>query len=66
MDEVNNKNTCDCSHHKIVPALVVVFGLVFLLGTLEVLAVRTVDIAWPIIVILVGLNMLFSGKCKCC
>jgi hypothetical protein len=46
--------------------LVVAFGLVFLLGALNVLSDRAVSIAWPIIVILAGLKKLFGGSCSCC
>jgi len=57
---------CQCPHHKITPIFVVLFGLVFLLGTLDVLAARTVSIVWPIIVILVGLQKMFGSRCTCC
>jgi hypothetical protein len=57
---------CDCSHHKVTPILVVLFGVVFLLGNLSVLSAEFVNIAWPIIVGVYGLMKLFGGSCKCC
>ncbi|HEX3095728.1 MAG TPA: DUF5668 domain-containing protein, partial [Patescibacteria group bacterium] len=56
----------NCPHHKMFPIFVVLFGLTFLLGTLEVLSARTVSIVWPIIVILIGLQKLMGHNCKCC
>jgi uncharacterized membrane protein YhaH (DUF805 family) len=47
--------------------LIALIGLVFLLGHLDVIAQRIVDIAWPVLVILLGLkNSMGKGKCKCC
>lgn len=57
---------CKCPHHKMVPGLIVLFGLVFLLGTFEVLTSYAVSIIWPILVILGGLMKMMEGKCKCC
>ncbi len=63
----NNQNMggmCKCGHHKMVSWLAVLFGLVFLLapGALNVLSQSTVNIVWPIIVIVLG----FGKMCKCC
>ncbi|MDP3956398.1 MAG: DUF5668 domain-containing protein [bacterium] len=57
---------CGCMHHKIVPLLVVVFGLVFLLGALDMMSMATVGMIWPVLVILGGLTKLSEGMCKCC
>lgn len=57
---------CTCPHHKIIPGLVVLFGLTFLLGTLGVLSAYTVGIVWPILIILGGLQKMFGHKCGCC
>lgn len=58
------ENVCGCPHHKMIPALVTLFGLVFLLGTLGVMSMGTVNVVWPIIVIVAGLTKM--GGCKCC
>ncbi len=57
---------CDCSHHKAVPIIVVLFGLLFLLEALNVITPDVVGVVWPILVIIGGLTHLFSGNCKCC
>lgn len=57
---------CKCMHHKAPSILVVLFGLLFLLKALGYVSMATVDIAWPILVLLLGLMKLTSGKCKCC
>ena len=64
----NMKNMCSCSHHKVMPVLVILFGLTFLLGALGILASGFVNIVWPIIVIAGGLMKWAnkSGMCKCC
>ena len=46
---------------------VALIGLTFLLGALNVLGQRIVSIAWPIGLILIGLqNSIGKGRCKCC
>ena len=59
-------NKCPCPHHKVVPALIVLFGLAFLLQACNILSADTVAITWPIIVIVGGFVKMFSHKCKCC
>jgi Domain of unknown function (DUF5668) len=55
---------CPCSK---LPALfVILFGLTFLLRELGVISSHTAGIAWPVIVIVAGLQYLFRGLCKCC
>lgn len=58
--------SCSCVHHLMVPILVVVLGLVFLLGNLNVLSASTVGWLWPLVVIIGGLTAICGGKCKCC
>jgi len=57
---------CSCLCHKMFPLLVVVVGVDFLLGNLGIISIRLMNIIWPIILILIGLQKLFSSKCKCC
>lgn len=62
------KNVCKCQHHKVVPSLIILFGLVFLLQAMEIVTSGFAMITWPIIVIAAG-AMKFgekSGMCKCC
>jgi len=65
-NQSGNKMVCNCPHHKMMPALIIVFGLVFLLVALGIFSPRTVDIIWPILVIAGGIFKLNSSKCKCC
>lgn len=61
-----NEQKCDCLHHKIIPALIILFGLIFLLQGLGEISKEFVNIVWPVIVILGGLTKLLKGMCKCC
>jgi len=58
--------TCKCGHHKVLPGIVILFGLLFLLGTLGVVSPEVVNIGWPILVILGGLMKMMQMKCTCC
>ncbi len=57
---------CRCHHHKIIPALVVLIGLTFLLGSLNILTGSAVSIIWPVLVIVGGLSKMFGRTCGCC
>lgn len=59
-------NICKCSHHKFGGVLVVLFGILFLGGNLGWWAPNTVNLVWPILVIVAGGFKLMEGKCKCC
>ena len=65
MDNMGKGMTCGCPHHKMVPLLVVLFGLAFLLEALGMLNMSFVNVAWPVLVILAGLMKMFKGMCKC-
>jgi len=58
---------CHCMCHKMKGFMVVLFGLVFLLGNLEVISQHIVGIVWPSLLILAGLKKsLGRHLCKCC
>ena len=59
-------NMCRCPHHKIVPLLIFVIGLLFFLNTLNVVTSSAVATLWPIALMLIGLMKMMSNKCKCC
>ncbi len=61
-----NDGMCKCPHHKIVPILVILLGLVFLLQALDVISTGLAEIAWPILIILIGGQKLMGGACSCC
>ena len=62
----NHSEICECPHHKAIPILVVLLGLVFLLGAINVLTGKVVDIIWPILIIIAGGLKFSEAKCKCC
>ena len=57
--------TCGCGCHKIMPILIVLFGLDFLLGAVGVLTWGFVGISWPILVIIAGCLKLTKKSCGC-
>ena len=66
MQNTSNGQMCKCSHHKIVPILIALIGVLFLLFALKIIGENVTMIGWPISVIFIGLNKMMSGKCKCC
>lgn len=68
MEEMTQKsaNMCKCSHHITTPILVVVFGLLFFLKAIDVVAAQTVAVAWPILVVIAGIMKMCEARCKCC
>jgi len=56
---------CPCMHHKIMPFLLVLFGLTFLLQGLGVYGGNIAAIVASIIIILAGLAKLKGGMCGC-
>jgi len=63
---MGNAECKGCPCHKMVGIFIILFGLTFLLGTLNVISQQIVNIVWPSLIILVGLKKLGSGMCKCC
>lgn len=59
-----NAPKCGCFCHRAGGLIVLLIGLDFLLGNLDVLGPRIVGIIWPVLIILLGLKGL--GKCRCC
>lgn len=66
MMESDAKGACSCSHHKVMPSLVVLFGLTFLLEALGTLDTSTTNLIWPVLVIIAGGTKMFHHKCGCC
>ncbi|MEO6536086.1 MAG: DUF5668 domain-containing protein [Candidatus Paceibacterota bacterium] len=65
MNHINTASSCRCGHHKIAPVLVILFGLLFLLEYFGTITASFTAMAWPILVIILGLVKLKSGSCKC-
>jgi len=64
--DMDNKMVCKCPHHKVVPVCIALIGLAFLLMQWNILTATFVGLAWPILLIVIGLTKTFSNKCKCC
>jgi hypothetical protein len=65
MNHMNQSGHCNCPHHKIGAVLIILFGLTFLLGMMNILAPMWVAYSWPTLIILFGITRLASGSCKC-
>jgi len=68
MENTNNKPhgpTCDCPHHKVVPATIMLVGFAMLVDQLALYPGLT---HWAIAVGLVvyGCSKFFENKCGCC
>ena len=58
--------SCGCPCHKMGGIFIALIGLAFLLGALDVISQKMVNVAWPSLLILVGLKHSAKGMCKCC
>jgi len=61
-NNVTAPGTCSCKCHKVKPILIVLLGVTFLLQSLGYLSWGTVNVIWPILIIIAG----FSKMCRCC
>lgn len=59
-------NMCKCPHHKIVPLIIFVIGLLFFLNAVNVITVSALNILWPLAVMIAGLMKMMSRRCACC
>lgn len=57
---------CSCPCHCMTGVFIVLIGLTFLLGAFNVLSARVVEVTWPILIILLGVQKICGRKCKCC
>ena len=60
------ESKCGCPCHCMTGILIALIGLTFLLGAFNVLSARVVEITWPILLILIGVQKVCGRKCKCC
>jgi len=66
MGGMMDKGMCKCPHHKIVPLMVFIIGLLFFLNVLNILTTSALNMLWPIALMIAGLMKMMSRKCKCC
>lgn len=57
---------CKCIHHNVTGICVALIGLLFLLGALDVVGSRLVELGWPILLLVAGLTKVSGRMCKCC
>lgn len=57
---------CSCACHKMLGLFIALIGLTFLLKSLDVVSPRAAGIIWPFLVLLMGIQIVFRNKCKCC
>ncbi len=62
----SGKGKCNCPHHMIIPAMIILIGVVALLGAFNILTSMWVSVLWPIFVIVIGVTKIKSRSCKCC
>lgn len=60
------ENICKCPHHIAVPLSIALIGLAFLLEQLGWVSSGFVSLAWPILLIIIGLTKLGKSYCNCC
>ena len=65
MNHMNQTSHCNCSHHKVLPAFLILVGLSFLMTHFGVISTDTNSIIWPVLVILLGIAKLKGGSCSC-
>lgn len=58
---------CKCVCHNMNGLFIAAIGVVLLLSNLEIITAQVTHIAWPSLLILIGLKKSFGrGQCKCC
>lgn len=56
---------CKCMHHKFVPGFLILIAVAFLLKAYGILSAGVVDVAWPILLGLIGVAKWTGHGCKC-
>ncbi len=65
MNHMNQESHCSCAHHKLGSIIVMLIGLAFLLGNMQVIDPRISGLIWPALLIVWGFVKLMGGSCKC-
>ncbi len=62
----HSKNKCNCTHHQIVPILMLLFSVTFLLGYAGMMPAGFVNFIWPVLIGVAAITKLGENSCKCC
>jgi len=57
---------CNCPHHKVIPIIVLLIGLVVLLSAFNIWSGQVETILIGVLILIVGFVKLKSASCKCC
>lgn len=61
---------CGCMCHKLIPALVTIYGIIMICSMMvwlpSIITPKVAGLALPIFLIIGGLKAMFANKCKCC
>lgn len=61
-----SEKKCSCPCHSLTGLFIALIGLTFLLGAFNILSARVVQVTWPILLVLIGLQFIVGSRCKCC
>jgi len=60
-------NVCRCPHHKLIPMVIFIIGLLFFLNAVNlVITTSVLNMLWPVALMIGGLTKMMSSRCKCC
>ena len=65
-EEMKNGKVCNCHHHKVIPAAIILIGLSALLTNWNIITVATNNVVWPVLLIVIGFIKMKGKNCKCC
>lgn len=65
MDTMSQSH-CSCPHHKVVPLMALLIGVLFLLHAFAYVSDHVTDVLWPVFVIVAAGTKLMGRKCTCC
>ncbi len=62
----NQSKACQCTHHKVIPVMIILIAVTFLLNAFNYLADQSTAVIWPILLLIAGGTKLGQSKCGCC
>ena len=64
--ECSGSKNCSCKHHKIVPAAILIVGIIFVLQSFSILPGLSSMLVFGVLLVIVGWMKIMGRKCKCC